>query len=229
MKLVLLKGFISFAIALGVFIACLVISVLPPVGGLYKSPSESMAPSLNVGDNFYVSNYRYTFTDKKISGRGDIIVFRNPNNKRVMVGRVVGLPGDKIQMERGRLYINGLIVPRDLSNSYIYRDQRGRKVGVDVYNEHLPGRKETHQIYEAADDGRLDNTEVFHVPEGHVFMMGDNRDNSTDSRVLQSRGVVGYIPAGNIIGEAKRVLFQTNTCRDDEEFFCPPRRFFKKL
>jgi signal peptidase I len=119
------------------------------------------------------------------------------------IKRVIGLPGDKIQMKQGRLYINDAIVPREKIGQGTDTDSYGQTVPVTIYKETLPNGV-THTIQEISDDGPLDNTGVYQVPAGHYFMMGDNRDRSQDSRVLEA---VGYVPAGNLEGKAEARFF----------------------
>lgn len=230
MNSVLLKGFISFAITLGICNAFLFILILPPVGGHYKLPSSSMAPTLNAGDHIYVSKFAYTLSRKKIPSRGDIVLFKNGKRKLVYIKRVIGLPGDKVQMRKGRLYLNGKIIERQLEGDFKVRLGLRQKVtGVKIYEERLESNIPFYSTFDQTIEGMLDNTSVYNVPAGHIFVMGDNRDNSTDSRVSQSRGGVGYVPIENIRGKVKRVIFQSKSCREDGEFYCPSKQFFKKL
>jgi len=232
---------VKFFVGLGVFM----LTFLTFVWGHYKIPSESMLPTLEVGDHIYVSKYAYGYSrhsvpfglhklpflkDGKIMSkepnRGDVAVFRNPRTSMVMIKRIVGLPGDKIRIHRGRLYINNVIVERELVDNYLYREHKGRTVGVDVYWEQWPEEKEAHTIYEQTDLGPLDNTEEFIVPANNVFFMGDNRDNSTDSRAALGPG---YVPLDHLIGRADLMMFSFKRCKKEDELRCPPVRFMKKL
>jgi len=215
------------------------------VWGHYKIPSESMLPTLEVGDHLYVSKFAYGFSRhsppfglhklpflkngklmSKLPRRGDVAVFRNPKSGIVMIKRVVGLPGDSIRVHRGRLFINGVVVERDNIDNYLYREHKGRKVGVDVYSEQWPDEKDSHLIYEQIDTAPLDNTEEFIVPPETVFFMGDNRDNSTDSRAALGPG---YVPLDHLIGRAEYMMFSFKRCAKEPDLRCPPRRFMKKL
>lgn len=215
------------------------------IWGHYKIPSESMLPTLEVGDHLYVSKFAYGFSRhsapfglhklpflkdgkimSKLPKRGDVAVFRNPKNELVMIKRVVGLPGDTIRVHRGRLYINNVIVVREAIDNYLYREHEGRKVGVDVYMEHWPDEKDSHRIYEQTDSGNLDNTVEFTIPDETVFFMGDNRDNSTDSRAILGPG---YVPLTHLIGRAEYMMFSFKRCNKSEGLRCPPLRFMKKL
>jgi len=215
------------------------------IWGHYKIPSESMLPTLEVGDHLYVSKFAYGYSRhsapfglhklpflkdgkifSKLPQRGDVAVFRNPKNNLVMIKRVAGLPGDKIRVYRGRLFINDIIVERDPIDNYLYREHRGRKVGVDVYGERWPGETDTHRIYEQTDSGSLDDTEEFIVPSQTVFFIGDNRDNSTDSRASLGPG---YVPLDHLIGRADLMMFSFKRCAKEPDLRCPPRRFMKKL
>ena len=137
--------------------------------------------------------------------RGDVVVFRQPRNESIaFIKRVVGLPGDEIAVRGGILHINGTPVIRRHSDEGTATD--GVSVPkFDEYVETLPEGSEYH-IREMTDGGILDNTPVFVVPEGHFFMMGDNRDNSNDSRTSS----VGMVPSENLIGKAQFLFFSHN-------------------
>ena len=121
------------------------------------------------------------------------------------IKRIIGMPGDRIQMKQGLLYLNDVLVPR--VNKGTFREDSGYGFMHDVtrYQETLPGGK-TYMTNDFGPDGDLDNTDVFVVPEHHYFMMGDNRDNSSDSRVSPEAGGVGYVPAENLEGKAQIIL-----------------------
>jgi signal peptidase I len=188
----------------------------------FNIPSGSMKPNLLVGDYLFVSKYSYGYSRYSlpfglplIPGRvlehdpqqGDVAVFRLPSNTRTdYIKRVIGLPGDHIQMRQGRLYVNGVRLNREPMGVIIDTRADGADVRMNVYEETLPNGK-VHIIYEESDNGPLDNTAVYTVPEGHYFMMGDNRDNSQDSRVTE---LVGFVPLQNFVGRAERIFFSTN-------------------
>lgn len=197
----------------------------------FNIPSTSMKPTLLVGDYLFVykpaygySRYSFPFGLAPIEGRvwgkepqrGDIMVFNLPKQGGInLIKRLIGLPGDRIQVIDGRLYINGEIVPREFIRTFDEdkskddingRMKRPEIVSTTEYLETLPGGV-IHSIYEESDFAQLDNTEVFTVPEGYYFMMGDNRDNSRDSRVPEE---VGMVPFENIVGRADFLFFSTN-------------------
>lgn len=177
--------------------------------------------------------------------RGDVVVFRHPVNGQDFIKRAIGLPGDTVQMREGKLFINGSPVPQTQDGTFVETYELQGPVGSrpaclegfppqgsvctkDKAVETLPNGVQ-HSVLDADHEGRFDNTGVFTVPEGHFFFMGDNRDNSTDSRVPQVNGGVGYVPFENLIGRADRVMFSSAgrslffvwTWRSD--------RFFKKI
>ncbi len=191
----------------------------------FSIPSGSMKPTLVKGDFLFVNKMvygysRYSFPlglgpipeGTRVFGnmpeRGDIIVFKLPTNPSVdYIKRVVGLPGDEIQVRGGRLFINDEIVERDEIGSEATASAMGFPQSLIAYNETLPNGVE-HAILEESDDGPLDNTKTYIVPENHVFAMGDNRDNSQDSRV---DNLVGYIPLENIVGRAERIFMSVDS------------------
>ncbi|WP_343564798.1 signal peptidase I [Kiloniella sp. b19] len=194
----------------------------------FNIPSGSMKPTLLVGDYLFVSKMsyglgKYSFPlltgtldyDGRILGeepeRGDVVVFRLPSDPTVdYIKRVVALPGETVQVRAGVLYINGEPVKRESRGERLVEDSRGFPLRVTEYLETLPGGRE-HLIWEVTDSGPLDNTPVFTVPEGHYFFMGDNRDNSQDSRVTRS---VGPVPYENLIGRADRLFFSVGDGMD---------------
>lgn len=187
----------------------------------FNIPSGSMKPTLEVGDYLFVSKpaygysrYSFPFGLAPIEGRvwakaperGDVAVFKLPTNPRIdYIKRIVGMPGDTVQVIDGRLYINRQIVPRE-SVGLKRVDEEGSIVVMTEYLETLPNGV-VHSIYEEGDDYPLDNTPEYTVPDGHYFAMGDNRDNSQDSRVMNH---VGFIPYENIVGRASFLFFSTN-------------------
>ena len=188
----------------------------------FNIPSGSMRPTLLVGDYLFVSKYSYGYSRHSLPlslplipgrlfmsppERGDVAVFKLPSdNKTDYIKRIIGLPGDRIQMKVGRLYINDKMIPRKRIVDFVFTDEYGRIQRAAQFIEILPGGRE-HRILEITDRGQLDNTPVYTVPEGQFFAMGDNRDNSQDSRVARA---VGFVPAENLVGRAEILFFSTN-------------------
>ena len=202
----------------------------------YFIPSESMVPTLEVGDRLAVSKFAYGWSKFSLplanigiqmSGRvlgslpqrGDVVVFVHPQDGRTMIKRVIGLPGDRLRLQHGRLYINGLLVDRHFDSMYHYREQQGTVVGVTRYTETLPGGRQ-HVIIQRSDYSSVETMPEITIPDGHLFMMGDNRDNSADSRFA----AMGPVPVENLIGRADTVIFSNHTCQAEPGLFCAPRR-----
>ncbi len=191
----------------------------------FHIPSGSMKSNLLVGDYLFVSKFSYGYSrfsfpfgfevfegrvlDFAKPKRGDVVVFRPPSNTHIdFIKRVMGLPGDSIQVREGIVYINGAPLPRTPVD--VWNDVNERTGEVDTVprlHETLPEGKEITILKHKF--GAADNTKIFIVPEGHYFMMGDNRDNSRDSRYEE----VGFVPEENLVGRAEIIFFSA-----DEEF-----------
>ena len=185
----------------------------------FTIPSESMLKNLMVGDYLLVSKMSYGYSKHSLPfslplipgrvfasdvERGDVVVFRLPRDPGTYyIKRIVGVPGDKVQTKRGELYLNDEKVPTTQLEDYVRTNIFGREERFTRIEETMPNGK-SYEILdrEYAAGSMADDSDAFIVPEGHYFAMGDNRDNSQDSRWPKSSGV-GYIPAENIIGKAK--------------------------
>ncbi len=203
-------------------------------------PSGSMKDTLLIGDFLFVnkmaygySRYSCPFAICPFSGRilaseperGDVVVFRHPVNGSDFIKRLIGLPGDTVQMKGGLLYLNGQEVPQVPAGIFteIYEPQgplgqaprcqnRPPTLGGDCTStrarETLPGGR-SHNVLNIEDNGAADNTGIFTVPAGHYFFVGDNRDNSMDSRFPREQQGVGFVPADHLIGRADRIMFSS--------------------
>jgi signal peptidase I len=185
---------------------------------LFNIPSGSMMGTLLIGDYLFVSKYSYGYSrfslplslplfSGRIFGaepqRGDVVVFRLPKDDSIdYIKRVIGLPGDRVQMIDGLLYINRVPVKRERVADFI-DDEKGGAGRIRRWRETLPNGL-SYETLDLQDNGYLDNTQEYLVPPGHYFMMGDNRDDSADSRV---RSAVGYVPFENLVGKARIILF----------------------
>ena len=212
----------------------------------FNIPSGSMLPTLEIGDYLFVSKFSYGYSQHSLPlslplipgrilfsepERGDVAVFKLPSdNKTDYIKRIVGVPGDKIQVKDGRLNINGKTVRRRKVKDYLIQGNFGQNQKVTRCIETLPNGK-TYAILEMSDQGPLDNTGVYIVPDNHYFAMGDNRDNSQDSRVQTQ---VGFIPKKNLVGRAEILFFSKNDNARWWEIWKWPSairadRFFQKI
>jgi signal peptidase I len=183
----------------------------------FSIPSGSMRPTLLEGDYLFVTKWAYgysrhslPFSPPILSGRiwgseperGDVVVFKFPPKPSIdYIKRVIGLPGDKIQVKDGQLFINGQGIPREKIGQIDNPDITEQQGPVDVYRETLPNGV-SYETLDLNPNTIGDNTREFAVPEGHYFMMGDNRDNSSDSRFE-----VGFVPDENLVGRANYIFF----------------------
>jgi signal peptidase I len=185
----------------------------------FNIPSGSMMETLLVGDYLFVSKYSYgysrysfpfgppLFEGRVWDGtpeRGDVVVFKLPvDNETDYIKRVIGLPGDTVQVRDSIVYVNDEPIGRERVDDFVAVNHLGAERRVARYVETMDNGR-SYSVLQLTDSGFGDNTQVYHVPEGHYFMMGDNRDNSTDSRML---GAVGYVPHENLVGRAEVIFF----------------------
>jgi signal peptidase I len=203
----------------------------------YYVPSGSMEPTLLIGDELLATKFPYGYSSaslplavawprtERILGalprRGDVVVFRYPGDRsQVWVKRVIGLPGDRVQMRRGRLWINGeaaVLKPDDSSHA----DEGGMSMRVSRYIETLPGGV-SHPILKLSRSGTADDTPEVTVPADHLFVMGDNRDNSADSRFAVAEGGVGLLPVPDLIGRVESVVASWDLTMKDQPVWTWP-------
>jgi len=239
------------------------------IAGVFRSvffqpffiPTGSMKDTLLIGDFVFVNKMAYGYSKHScpfsacpIPGRilaseperGDIVVFRHPTLNSDYVKRLIGLPGDRLQVRGGLLYINGEVAPQVPAGTFEEVFERQGSFGTTPKcangavgegaicikaraTETLPGGR-SHSVLNVADfPGMPDNTDVYTVPEGHYFFMGDNRDNSTDSRFDQRAGGVGFVPAEYLLGRVDRVMFSAAGKRLVYFWTWRSDRFFKKV
>ncbi len=208
------------SVTLAIFIALLIRSFIAEP---FNIPSGSMKPNLLVGDFIFVSKWSYGFSKhslpfsiplipKKIfpsiPKKGDVVVFKTPENNRTdYIKRVIGLPGDKIQILNGKLFLNGDVILRKKEKDFIDNDLNVSLKRIRQYKEYH--EQITFNTLDIMDNGIADNTKLFEVPEGYFFVMGDNRDNSQDSRFE----TVGFIPFENLVGKARFIFFSLENSR----------------
>ncbi|KAA0072844.1 signal peptidase I [Tardiphaga sp. P9-11] len=185
-------------------------------------PSASMEPTLLIGDALLATKFPYGYSTASLPihvsfpetgrvfattpKRGDVVVFRWPGDRsQVWVKRVIGLPGDRVELRGGQVWLNGIATSVKSDGIGAAEDDSGGSEPAHRYVETLPGGV-SHPIFKLRDNGRLDNTAEVVVPADHLFVMGDNRDNSADSRVPVSQGGVGLLPMDNLVGRVDAIV-----------------------
>ena len=214
----------------------------------FHIPSGSMLPGLMKGDYVITTKYslgygKYAATPlpfpiksgrlfEREPARGDVIVFRPEGETKNFIKRLVGLPGDQIQMQKGRVFLNGSAVSSKIIGEETFVNSFGNKALAEAWQESF-GDADVHVVYDALKNGGVDNTSTYTVPAGHYFMMGDNRDYSGDSRISVAQGGAGYVPSGNLMGKAEIILLSVS---EDFSLFKPwtwfnmrGNRFFKAI
>lgn len=228
-----------------VFVLFSIFSTL--VGSRYFIPSESMQPTLEVGDHILVAKYRYGYSRwslpygagkwlpagggrffSHMPVRGDVVVFRHPHEARELIKRVIALPGDRVAIVAGRVVLNGAVLPRDFERESRILDRYSRDTTLQNYIETLPnGRR--YRIYEIDDRSELDDFPEITIPAGRLFVMGDNRDQSADSRAEEGPGFgPGLVPMEYLVGKAETLLFTFAKCHGAAQGYqCPRNRVWK--
>jgi len=203
-------------------VVLIVLAAKTAIAEPFYVPSGSMEPTLQIGDALLATKFAYGYSTASLPiqinlpetgrvfaetpKRGDVVVFRWPGDRsQAWVKRVVGLPGDRVQMRQGQLFINGRAAELKPDGIGQAEDDNGARESAYRFIETLPGGV-SHEIFKLRDNGRLDNTPEVVVPQGRLFVMGDNRDNSADSRVPVRDGGVGLLPMNDLVGRADAVV-----------------------
>lgn len=210
----------------------------------YYIPSESMVPTLEIGDRVAALKFPLGYSRFSLMGgdylprfpgangrilaampaRGDVVVFRHPRSGEDMIKRVIGLPGDRVAIRQGKLWLNGAEVPLAEAGHWTYRAGEGGIVSVQAFRETLPGAAAHTILIRDRRSIRGDMAEQV-VPEGRLFMLGDNRDNSLDSRFA----AMGFVPVENLIGRADAILYSFASCAEEPGLRCAPRRLLERV
>ena len=229
------------SIIVAIFIALIIRSF---VAEPFNIPSGSMKPNLLVGDFIFVSKWSYGFSKhslpfsiplipnkifSKMPKRGDVVVFKTPSDDRTdYIKRVIGLPGDKIQIINGEIIINNDLILRKKIDDFIDIQTDGKPKRKRQYKEYFFNKEIN--VLDIMDNGIVDNTKIFEVPKNKFFVMGDNRDNSQDSRFIN---IVGYVPIINLVGKAQFIFFSLENSRFFQIWKWPKairyERIFKKI
>ncbi len=199
----------------------------------FHIPSGSMLPGLMKGDYIITTKYSIGYGKyaaaplpfpvkngrlfEREPARGDVIVFRPEGETKNFIKRLVGLPGDQIQVQKGQLFLNGKRVSSEIIGEESFVNRYGNNVLAEAWRETFENGN-AHIVYDAQKNSDADNTSVYTVPAGHYFMMGDNRDHSGDSRISVASGGAGYVPTENLMGKAEFVLLSVT---DDFALFKP--------
>ena len=208
------------SVSVAVFIALLIRSF---VAEPFNIPSGSMKPNLLVGDFIFVSKWSYGYSKhslpfsipiipKKIfhnnPKRGDVVVFKTPEDNRTdYIKRVIGLPGDTIKLVNGVVFLNNKSISKIQTDDFIENNKYNKIIKSNQYTEYLNNKN--YLTLDTNDLGIADNTNTYTVPDNHLFVMGDNRDNSQDSRFMNP----GFIPIDNLVGKAWFIFFSLENSR----------------
>ena len=231
-------------------IVLVVVAAKTAIAEPFYVPSGSMEPTLLIGDELLATKYPYGYsaaslpafvvlpTTERYLGalpkRGDVVVFRWPGDRsQVWVKRVIGLPGDHISLKDGRVSINGTPVEIKSDGNDQAETEDGGQITAARFTETLPGNR-AHPIFKLTRGGALDNIPDTVVPPDHLFVMGDNRDNSADSRVPLDQGGVGMLPVANLVGRVDGIVGSWDLGMKDQPIWTWPKglrlsRFFSAV